>query len=84
MDGIKICIAVVFEVVDLLYMTRSYIHQECLLDDIYSLYLILWCYQQYTWGDLFKILLPKAVGYGYFETYFLTKVSVLFIISYEN
>jgi lysine-specific demethylase/histidyl-hydroxylase NO66 len=64
MDSIKPCIDVVLEAGDLLYMPRGYIHQGSTLDDMHSLHLTISCYQQHTWGDLFKILLPKAVDYG--------------------
>jgi lysine-specific demethylase/histidyl-hydroxylase NO66 len=63
-DGIKPCIDAVLEAGDLLYMPRGYIHQGTTLDDAHSLHLTVSCYQQHTWGDLFKILLPKAVDYG--------------------
>jgi lysine-specific demethylase/histidyl-hydroxylase NO66 len=69
-DGIKPCIDVVLEAGDLLYMPRGYIHQGNTLDDSHSLHLTVSCYQQNTWGDLFKILLPKAVDYGQFENQF--------------
>ncbi|CAF1688601.1 unnamed protein product, partial [Adineta ricciae] len=46
------------------YMPRGYIHQGNTLDDAHSLHLTVSCYQQHTWGDLFKILLPKAVDYA--------------------
>ncbi len=64
MDGIKPFIDVVLEAGDLLYMPRGYIHQGSTHDDTHSLHLTVSCYQQHTWGDLFKILLPKAVDYG--------------------
>ncbi|CAF1551321.1 unnamed protein product, partial [Adineta ricciae] len=60
LNGIKPCIDVVLEAGDLLYMPRGYIHQGNTLDDAHSLHLTVSCYQQHTWGDLFKILLPKA------------------------
>lgn len=63
-DGIKPCVDVVLEAGDLLYMPRGYIHQGNTLDDCHSLHLTVSCYQQTTWGDLFKTLLPKAVDYG--------------------
>ncbi|CAF1477233.1 unnamed protein product [Adineta steineri] len=64
LNGIKPCIDVVLEAGDLLYMPRGYIHQGTTLDDAHSLHLTVSCYQQNTWGDLFKILLPKAVDYA--------------------
>ncbi|CAF1469355.1 unnamed protein product [Rotaria magnacalcarata] len=63
-DNVKPCIDVVLEAGDLLYMPRGYIHQGYTLDDAHSLHLTVSCYQQHTWGDLFKILLPKAVDYA--------------------
>ncbi|CAF3450603.1 unnamed protein product [Rotaria sp. Silwood1] len=65
-ENVKPCIDVVLEAGDLLYMPRGYIHQGRTLDDAHSLHLTVSCYQQNTWGDLFKILLPKAVDYGSF------------------
>ena len=62
--GSKPCIDVVLEAGDLLYMPRGFIHHGKTLDDAHSLHLTVSCYQQQTWGDLFKILLPKAVDYG--------------------
>ena len=64
LDGVTPCIEAVLEAGDLLYMPRGYIHQGHTLDDAHSLHLTVSCYQQHTWGDLFKILLPKAVDYG--------------------
>ncbi|CAF0829461.1 unnamed protein product [Rotaria sordida] len=63
-ENIKPCIDVVLEAGDLLYMPRGYIHYGYTLDDAHSLHLTVSCYQQQTWGDLFKILLPKAVDYA--------------------
>ncbi|UJR36973.1 hypothetical protein I4U23_029681 [Adineta vaga] len=63
-NGIKPCIDVVLEAGDLLYMPRGYIHQGNTLDGAHSLHLTVSCYQQHTWGDLFKILLPKAIDYA--------------------
>lgn len=54
-------------------MPRGYIHQGNTLDDAHSLHLTVSCYQQNTWGDLFKILLPKAVDYG-------KKILLLFLV----
>ena len=64
MNGVKPCIDVVLEAGDLLYMPRGFIHQGVTLDEHHSLHLTVSCYQQHTWGDLFKILLPKAVDYA--------------------
>ena len=63
----KPVINVVLEAGDLLYMPRGFIHQGNTLDDAHSLHLTVSCYQQNTWGDLFKVLLPKAVDYGEFS-----------------
>ncbi|CAF2486897.1 unnamed protein product [Rotaria sp. Silwood2] len=64
MENVKPCIDVVLEAGDLIYMPRGYIHHGRTLDDAHSLHLTVSCYQQHTWGDLFKILLPKAVDYA--------------------
>jgi lysine-specific demethylase/histidyl-hydroxylase NO66 len=81
LHGIKPCIDVVLEAGDLLYMPRGYIHQGSTLDDAHSLHLTVSCYQQQTWGDLFKILLPKAVDYGSSSRSFPSSTFILFSFS---